>query len=104
MNNFDLKKYLAEGRLFEAYDISAEVTVGDKFYDGSADQYEVISVDTSHVELKPLTFDGDTTIFPKDLGDNVSIGDFWQHFEKIEDEPKGLFGEPGDSDDFGRHL
>ena len=104
MDNFDLKKYLAEGRLNKAYDISAEVTVGDKFYDSSADIYEVISVDTSHVELEPINFAGDTTIFPKDFGDNVSIGDFWQHFEKIEDEPKGLFGEPWDSNDFGRHL
>ena len=112
MDNFDLRKFLTENKLTsnsrvnEAYDISAEVEVGDVFYDRRADQreYEVVSVDSSHVELQPKTFKGDNLVFTQDSKESMSFGDFWQHFVKVEDEPKGSFGEPGDSDDFGRHL
>ncbi len=102
--SFDLKKYLAEGKLYEAYNISAEVKVGDIFTNNEAEQYEVSSVSDSHVELKPKTFDGENTIFPEDFGDDVSIEDFWQHFEKVEDEPRGPFGEPEDSIFLGNHI
>lgn len=105
MDNFDLRKYLTENRLLkEAYNISAEVEVGDIFYNDTEDQYEVVSVSDSHVELKPKTFRGENETFPKDFGDDVSIEDFWQHFEKVEDETRGPFGEPGDSNYFGNHI
>jgi len=75
----------------ETFDISTEVKKGDIFYDGQSDQYKVVSVSKSHVELKPQTFKGDNSIFPDDFGKEASIEDFWQYFDStdISDKLKG---------------
>lgn len=112
MDNFDLKKFLTENKLTtnsrlneEAFDITKEVQLGDVLVDVQGDMYEVVAISPSQVELEPFNFKGDNSIFPDDFGNDVSIEDFWQHLTaREEEEPKGAFGEPSDSDYFGNHI
>ena len=112
MDNFDLRKFLAENKLTtnsrlneEAFDITKEVQLGDVLVDVQGDMYEVVAISPSQVELEPFNFKGDNSIFPDDFGNDVSIEDFWQHLTaREEEEPKGPFGEPWDTNYFGNHI
>jgi ribosome-interacting GTPase 1 len=80
----DYHKQITEKSVNESYNISA-VKKGDTFYDSMQDEYKVVSVSRSHVELEPQTFKGDNSRFPEDFGEGVQIEDFWDHFSKKSD-------------------
>ena len=82
MENFDFKKYLAENKLTEnikeaEFDIQQELKLGDILVDGEKDRYEVTTIGSNSVELKPLTYKGQNIIFPEDFGDDVDLEDIW---------------------------
>ena len=88
MENFDLKKYLAEGKLHEIQhkDEFNNINIGDKFEDEEGDVFTVVDVFVPEftTDVESITLedsDGIPTTYPDDFDD----GEFFDWFSPIDD-------------------
>lgn len=80
MDNFDLRKYLAESRLLKENEPNFEdIEIGDKFVERVDDMevFTVVTVDVESITLKDS--DGIQTTYPDDFND----GDFFDWFKPL---------------------
>jgi hypothetical protein len=58
------------------------VNIGTYVLDNMNDEYKVISITPDKIILKPISFEGENSIFPDDFGNNVNIDEFWNYLNK----------------------